>query len=222
MDLIAIFLIAVGIFVFGLFMSKVYAWIMIWRKASKHGLSPHLVEIIALSKFFDLEEKFLDACVKFKSLDPSISIKEIVRHHMADGDTFSLLEKYTMVINHGFDMSFESAVLYDLSGKDLSDIIEQQQKVYEIEIQDKSDSGWHYLYSCQFKISPDSSGWVVPDIDEYKWRISQTVNNALKKPTEIDPSILSKTVLENHLNKAFWKDLCHGFVIDHNIKIVLK
>ena len=61
----------------------------------------------------------LKSCAEFKKLDPNISIKDVVRHKMADGDTLALLEDWKQVIQSGAKLSFESAVLLHLAGKDI-------------------------------------------------------------------------------------------------------
>lgn len=220
MDLLIIVLIASGLFVLGIFSPKFWSLFKVWQKASKHGLKLSLRELYSFTQFYEIEDSFLKACVQFKKMDPTIPVDEIVRHHMADGDTWQLLDKLSFINKHGFDFSFKTAVLLDLSGKDIIEVVEKQNEVFELEVKGKSEEGFKYLYHCQFKIAEKSMGWINPDLENIKWQLEQKINTFLKKEALLNSNSIIQDLLDGHLNAAYWDKLCHGVIVTHDFKLI--
>src|SRR5690606_12964840 len=107
MDILVIILLALFIFIVALMAAKLVSLFNIWRKARRYGLSPSPSETLALSRFYELTDEFLLLCRAFKDTSDRVSIQDIVAHHMADGDTASLLNKWKALKAQGQDMSFE-------------------------------------------------------------------------------------------------------------------
>ena len=124
MDIIFLILIAAGLFGLALMSASLWSVVSAWRKAASRGLSITILEARALTKFFELQDEFLDACVQFKNIDPTVSVKDIVRHHMADGDTQALLSHWKQLQESEVHITFKSLVLYDLAGKNMDQLIE--------------------------------------------------------------------------------------------------
>lgn len=219
MDILFLVLVAAGLFGLALLLASLWSVIQAWRKAKTRGLSVSFTEAKALTKFYELDDDFLDACVKFKETDPSISIRDVVRHHMADGDSKVLLDHWKQVQAAKVNLSFKSLVLYDLAGKDMGELIENLNREYEIIIPEIEESGLRAYYSCKFKVAGDSSGWIIPDLNEFKKTIEEKIQLALLTGDLSDFEALAHFIQEQYFHAKFWKDLCHGVILDQQIRI---
>ncbi|SMD33092.1 hypothetical protein SAMN04488029_1457 [Reichenbachiella faecimaris] len=219
MDILFLVLVAAGLFGLALLLAHLWSIGVAWRKAKSRGLSVSLLEARALTKFFELEDEFLDSCVEFKKTDPTVAIQDIVHHHMADGDTRALLDHWRQVQAAGVDLSFKSLVLYDLADKDMNDLIQNLNRAYELIIPEIEESGLTAYYYCKFKIAGDSSGWITPDLNAFKKTIEEKVTLALLSGDLADFEALANFIKAEYLNEKFWKGLCHGQIIDQQIRI---
>lgn len=219
MDILFLVLVAAGLFGLALLLANLWSVFVAWRKAKTRGLSVSFMEARSLTKFFELEDDFLDTCVKFKETDPSISIQDVVRHHMADGDTQLLLEHWKQVQTAQVDLTFKSFVLYDLAGKDTGELIKNLNREYELIIPEMEESGLTAYYYCKFKVAGDSSGWITPDLNEFKKTIEEKIKLALLSGDLSDFEALANFIKEEYLHDKFWKGLCHGQIIDQQISI---
>lgn len=221
MDILIILLIAAGLIGLIVLAIKGYSLLSIWRTARRHGLKPDLIETFALSKFYELEEPFLSACVAFKRLDPSISVREIVNHHMADGDTYALLDKWSELHKRKLQMSFKSAILYDLSGKDIIEIAARTQESLTIKIEKVHEAGVLVIYSAKFIIKPESQAWVEPDLAYYEEVIWQKIDKGLQEVQSNDLDAEASRIDHKLLDEKFWLNLCHGTVLEQSLKFTL-
>lgn len=219
MDILYLVLAAAALFGLALLLANLWSIGVAWRKAKKRGLSVSFLEARELTKFFDLEDEFLDLCLAFKKMDPSVSIVDLVRHHMADGDTNKLLDHWRQVQEGGADLTLKSLVLYDLAGKDINTLIHNLNRAYEIIIPEIEESGLTAYYYCKFRVAGDSSGWITPDLNAFKKTIEEKVTLALLSGDLSDFQALAHFIQEEYLNEKFWKKLCHGQVIDQQIRI---
>lgn len=219
MDILFLVLVAAALFGLALLLANLWSIGVAWRKARSRGLSVSFGEARALTKFFDLEDGFLDTCVAFKESDANISIKDVVKHHMADGDTQALLGHWKQVQTTNADLTFKSLVLYDLAGKDVKDLIENLNREYELIIPEIEESGLIAYYYCKFKIAGASSGWITPDLNAFKKTIEEKVSLALLSGDLSNFEALAHFIKEEYLNEKFWKGLCHGEIIDQQIRI---
>lgn len=219
MDIFFIVLAAVALFGLALLGASLWAVFVTWRKAKRSGLSVSFAEARALTKFFDLEEEFLDACAQFKQTDPKISIVDLVRHHMADGDTGKLLVHWRQLKTANVHITLKSLVLYDLAGKDMDQLIHNLNREYVLMIPEINEHELTAYYYCKFKISGDSSGWITPDIQEFKTTIKEKITLAMLTGDLSDFEALARFIQDEYLNEKFWKKLCHGQVIDQQIRI---
>ncbi|MEO9806509.1 MAG: hypothetical protein ABJF04_24820 [Reichenbachiella sp.] len=219
MDIIFLILIAVGLFGLALMSASLWSVVSAWRKAASRGLSITFLEARALTKFFELQDEFLDACVQFKNIDPTVSVKDIVRHHMADGDTQALLSHWKQLQEAEVHITFKSLVLYDLAGKNMDQLIENLNREYELIIPEIGEQELTAYYYCKFKIAGDSSGWITPDLEEFKKTIEEKITLALLTGDLSDFEALANFIKEKYLNDKFWKSLCHGQVLDQQIRI---
>ena len=220
MDIFLLVIAAASLFGLALFGSYSWSIAAVWRLARQFGMSINVSEARALTKFYELDEAFLKACAEFKKLDPSISIVDVVRHHMADGDTLTLLEHWKEIQTSGADITFKSLILLDMGGKDISQTIKKQDQIYTIQIPDIEERGIHLAYSSQFKIAHDSAGWIEPNLKEFKSVIEDKIILAILAGDLSDFSALSSFISSDYLNEAFWKELCHGELIDQKITII--
>lgn len=219
MDILFLILIAAGLFGLALLGASAWSVLVAWRKAASRGLSVNLLEARALTKFFELEDQFLDTCVLFKKTDPTVSIRDIVKHHMADGDTQALWLHWKQLREAEVHITLKSLVLYDLAGKDMDQLIENLNREYELIIPEISEHGLSAYYYCKFKIAGDSSGWIKPDLIDYKKIIEEKITLALLVGDLSDFEALANFIKEEYLNDKFWNKLCHGRVIDQQIRI---
>ncbi|MEP2024698.1 MAG: hypothetical protein ABJH98_14260 [Reichenbachiella sp.] len=219
MDILYLVLAAAGLFGLALVLANLWSIGVAWRKAKSCGLSVTFVEAQSLTKFFELKNEFLDACVKLKAIDPKISIRDVVRHHMADGDTQALLSHWKQLQAEQAPITFKSLILYDLAGKDMDQLIENLNREYELIISDIEEHGLDVYYYCKFKISGDSSGWIIPDLNEFKKTIEEKINLALLSGDLSNFEALANFIKEEYLNEKFWNSLCHGQIIDQQIRI---
>lgn len=219
MDIFFLILAAAGLFGLALLFANLWSIGVAWRKAKSRGLTVSFAEARALTKFFDLEEEFLDTCGEFKKIDSKISINDIVRHHMADGDTATLLTHWKQLKEAEVNITFKSLVLYDLAGKDMNQLIANLNREYELIIPEIEESGLHAYYYCKFKVAGDSSGWITPDLNAFKKTIEEKVILALLSGDLSDFEALANFIKEEYLNEKFWNGLCHGQVLDQQIRI---
>lgn len=219
MDIVWLMLIAAGLFGLALALASLWSVFQAWRKASSRGLTVSFLEALSLTKFFELKDEFLDSCVEFKKTDPDISVIDIVRHHMADGNTETLLENWKKLKSADTDITLKSLVLYDLAGKDMNDLIVNLNRVYELIINDIEEQGLVANYFCRFKIAQDSSGWITPDLDGFKQTIREKIDIALLAGDASDFEALADFIVEKYLDEDFWGQLCHGEVIEQHIRI---
>lgn len=219
MDVLWLVLLAAGLFGLALAAASLWSVAVAWRKAIGRGLSISFVEARALTKFFELENDFLDTCVAFKNIDKTISVRDIVRHHMADGDTRELLDHWKQLRNADVHITFKSLLLYDLAGKDMDQLIENLNREYELIIPEISEHGLSAYYYCKFKIAGDSSGWITPDLKEFGKIITEKITLALLTGDLSDFEALSNFIITEYLHDKFWKKLCHGHVVDQQIRI---
>lgn len=210
---------AAGLFGLALASASLWSVMQAWRKASSRGLSVSFLEAISLTKFYELENEFLDSCVEFKKTDPEVSVVDIVRHHMADGNTDILLQHWRQLKAAETDITLKSLVLYDLAGKDMNDLIINLNREYELIINDIEEQGLEANYFCRFKIAQDSAGWITPDLEEFKKTISKKIEIAMLAGDHSDFDALSVFIVENYLDDKFWNQLCHGQVIEQHIRI---
>ncbi|WP_420582029.1 hypothetical protein [Reichenbachiella sp.] len=219
MDILLLVLAAAALFGLALLLANLWSIGVAWKRAKGRDLSVSFGEARALTKFFDLEEDFLDACVEFKKNDPKISIKDIVHHNMADGDTKALLTHWRQLQDAEVNITFKSLVLYDLAGKDMNQLIANLNKEYELIIPEIEESGLKAYYYCKFKVAGDSSGWITPDLNTFKNTIEEKINLALLTGDLSDFEALANFIKEEYLNEKFWKSLCHGQIIDQQVRI---
>ena len=220
MDILVIILIAGGLFAMGLLISRAFSIFSAWKKARKFGLNPSFSESLALTKFYQLEEDFLRSCKEFKDSDSTLSIVDIVGHHMADGDTKSLLSEWKKLKNQNLKLSFSKAVLLHLDAKDLLLAALEQNKTYNIDLEDKWDNTFPFHYSCEFKISADSSAWVEIDLIVIQEKIKEEIFKAFEECEISKLDSLHEIIETNYLNLKFWKLLCHGEVIHQEFKLL--
>lgn len=219
MDIFILVVLAVGLFALALLVSASWSIYMAWRKANEFGLSVNVVEARALAKFFELEKSFIEACIAFKKLDPKVSVRDIVDHHMADGDTYRLLTKWKNVRQNNVNISFKSLILYDLGGKEIDGLVSAQTNVFEIVIDDIKESKIKVDYQVKFRINSESAAWIVPDLTKYKSDIRDKIVIAILAGDLTNTDSLSTFIIESYLNKKFWTDLCHGEVLEQKIII---
>ncbi|WP_422361646.1 hypothetical protein [Reichenbachiella sp.] len=219
MDILLLILAAAVLFGLALLLANLWSIVVAWRAAKRRGLSISFGEARALTKFFDLEDEFLDTCVEFKRIDSRVSIKDVVHHHMADGDTKALLTHWKQLREADVNITFKSLVLYDLAGKDMDQLIANLNREYELIIPEIEESGLCAYYYCKFKVAGDSSGWITPDLNAFKATIEEKINLALLSGDLSDFEALAKFIKEEYLNEKFWKSLCHGQIIDQQVRI---
>ncbi|UXX79635.1 hypothetical protein N7E81_00735 [Reichenbachiella carrageenanivorans] len=219
MDIFFIVLAAAALFGLALLGASLGAIFVAWRQAKRSGLSVSFAEAQALTKFFDLEEEFLSACVQFKQIDPKVSVVDLVRHCMADGDTHKLLVHWKQLKAAHVQITLKSLVLYDLAGKDMDQLILNLNREYVLMIPEINEHGLSAYYYCKFKISGDSSGWITPDIQSFKTTIKEKITLAMLTGDLSDFEALAHFIQEEYLNEKFWKKLCHGQIIDQQIRI---
>ncbi|MDW3211760.1 MAG: hypothetical protein R8N23_17965 [Reichenbachiella sp.] len=219
MDILYLVMAAAALFGLALLLANLWSISVAWRKAKSRGLSVSFGEARALTKFFDLEDEFLDRCGEFKKIDSDISVKDIVHHHMADGNTAALLTHWKQLREAEVNITFKSLVLYDLAGKDMDQLIANLNREYELIIPEIEESGLLAYYYCKFKVAGDSSGWITPDLNAFKKNIEEKINLALLSGDLSDFEALANFIKEEYLNEKFWKSLCHGQVIDQQIRI---
>ncbi|MEO9966297.1 MAG: hypothetical protein ABJF11_10945 [Reichenbachiella sp.] len=219
MDIFFLILMAAGLFGLALLLAAGWSVWVAYRKASARNLSVTFLEARALTKFFELEDEFLDTCAAFKKIDPSISVRDIVRHHMADGDTVALLDHWKTVLESKAPITFKSFILYDLAGKEVNELISNLNREYELIIPEIEEHGLSVYYYCKFKIAGDSSGWINPDLDEIKKTIEEKITLALLTGNLSDFEALADFIKEKYLHKEFWNSLCHGRVQEQQIRI---
>ena len=90
---------------------------------------------------------------------------------------------------------------------------------YELIIPEIGEQELTAYYYCKFKIAGDSSGWITPDLEEFKKTIEEKITLALLTGDLSDFEALANFIKEKYLNDKFWKSLCHGQVLDQQIRI---
>ena len=219
MDIVLIILSVAVLFALALAGTSLYDIFLAWKKAKSYGMSLNFEEVRSLTKFYKLEDQFLKSCAEFKALDPSISVRDIVRHHMADGDTLALLENWKEVLKKGTDISFKSVVLLHLAGKNISESIDNLSRIYEIRVANINEKELSVDYCCHFKIKPESANWVVIDYNKFSEIIREKIVLALLTGDISDYEMLSEFIKKEYLNDQFWDELCHGIVVKQEITI---
>jgi hypothetical protein len=219
MDIILIILVAALILGLGILAMNLWTIMGCWYQARRFGLSTSIVEAQALTKFYKLEDDFLRACIEFKQIDSTVSIRDIVRHNMADGDTKKLLSHWKSIKQSKSKMTFKALILYDLGGKDIDEIIENKDQIFTVQFVEVLQPGLQVNYFCQFKIASDSSGWITPDLESYSKDIKMNIVLDILAGDLSDFSALASFIDQKYLDASYWKSLCHGRVIAQQIKI---
>ncbi|WP_109832195.1 hypothetical protein [Reichenbachiella versicolor] len=212
MDFILIIGLALFLFGIGLISPKLWNLFSIWKRTSSMGLKLDGKEIFSLTKFYELENWFLEACQSFKELNPKISVVDIVRHHMADGDTLAFLDKYRGLVEKQADISFQDALMLDLSGKNVN--ADNPETDLRLALEFTIDN-YRFNYLGLIKIKSTSRNWVNTQHDAIQGKIS----SAIKTWMTVNGEPTSEAILEKVLNDSFWQTTCHGTIKNQTINI---